>query len=281
MKKIKDAFIIKLTAVTIAAFIVFNFAMFGPWLSKIVSVFQPVFIGIVFALILHVPMQFLEKFVFKKLKKDKLRKALSLILSILFLLGIIALIFGLALPSGAKSVQSLVSQISDNSIWDNLRSSGGISAKIADWGEKLYGLIIKNVGNFIPQALNFAQDALKVIFNIVLGLALAVMILANRDNLKAQVKKLLAKFVKNEKIKKTAVVADLAVKKFSRYLGGSVIEAFILGTVCYIFMLILRLPYAALVSVIIGFVNLIPYVGPYIGGADMSDRISAARSAQS
>ena len=78
MKKLPRSFLLKLLAVTIALFIVFNFSLLGDVFVKIIDVLQPVFIGIVLALILNVPMEFLENKVLKKIKKAKIKPVLSI-----------------------------------------------------------------------------------------------------------------------------------------------------------------------------------------------------------
>ena len=133
--------------------------------------------------------------------------------------------------------------------------------------EKLYHFIINRLNSYAPKMVEIAQNAVKVMLNILFGLALAIMLLVNRDKVKIQIAKLATCILKKDKIDKLQEVTGIAVSKFSRYLGGQVIEAFILGLACYFGMLILRLPYAPLVSLIVGFVNLIPIVGAYIGGA--------------
>lgn len=257
----------KLVAITLAALLVFNFTFFRGAFNKVFEILQPIFVGIVFALILNMPLEFLEKRVLKKIKRQGLKRFLSLALSIAFFLGILALVFGLALPAAAKSMQKLYSQVADQTIWQNLRNHGGFTAGVGKYGELAYNFAVKNMGNVVPKALSLAHDVFRVVINLVLGLAIAIMLLAHRENLKAQLSKTLTKLCKRERIVRMAKVGDIAFKKFSRYLGGAVIEAFILGIACFIFMSILRLPYAALISLIIGFVNLIPYIGAYLGGA--------------
>ena len=51
----------------------------------------------------------------------------------------------------------------------------------------------------------------------------------------------------------------------SNFIGGQCIEAVILGSLCFLGMLLLRLPYAATISVFVGVTALIPIVGAFIG----------------
>lgn len=99
------------------------------------------------------------------------------------------------------------------------------------------------------------------------GAFVAVMLLVGKDSVKRQFVKTLELALPVKKKEKLLSFLKKILAKFSKYLGGQVTEAFILGTVCYVVMLLLKVPYPALVGLIIGFVNLIPVVGAYIGGA--------------
>lgn len=267
MKKLPFDFIVKVLFIALAAFVVLNFSMLQGLLYKVIAVFQPIFIGIVFALIINVPMEFCYKRLLKKMKKEKFKKIISLLFGLIVFGGIFGAVIGIALPAGAKGVQSIIEQMSNGDMWENISSSGRFGKAVVSIGDKLYHFIISRLNSYTPQMVEMAQNVVKVLLNILFGLAIAIMLLINRDKIKVQAAKLAGCFFKKEKIDRLQEVTEIAVSKFSRYLGGQVIEAFILGLACYFCMLILRLPYAPLVSLIIGFVNLIPIVGAYIGGA--------------
>ena len=266
MKRLPNRFLIMLLAVTIAAFIVFNFTVLKDVFTKVTDVFQPIFIGIVIALILNVPMEFCENKLFRRVKKPKIRRFLSLTVAILLFSGVMALVLGLAIPAGIESVKGIVGA-DGVSAWDRLAETGAFMNFIVTQGKVLFDNFLSGIENYMPQMLEIAQNVFKVAANILLGLGVAIMLLGNKNGLKTQLKKF-GKFFKNsDRLEKIGEVTGIALNKFSRYLGGQVIEAVILGVVCYLFMLILRLPYAPLISLIIAFVNLIPIVGAYIGGA--------------
>lgn len=268
MKKLSAQFAWKLAAIAAAAFVVFNFSLIGGTFRTVIDVLQPVFIGVVLALILNVPMEFCENKLLKKIKKTKLKRGISLALSILLFAGITALVFGLAIPAGVESVKNIIARMGEQSTWDKLAETNAFMKFLVTQGKVLYDNFVAKLEDYMPKMLEIAQNVFKIAANILLGLGVAIMLLANKSGLKVQLKKLLnGVFKKKKNIARFTEVTDMAVNKFSRYLGGQVIEAVILGIVCYLCMLILRLPYAPLISMIIGFVNLIPIVGAYIGGA--------------
>jgi len=183
------------------------------------------------------------------------------------LLGVITLFIILIIPAGVKSIQNMVAQVSSGTTFDKLADGNAILNFLVKEGSKYYDKLIEQLKNYVPKLMSLAQNVLKVMGNILMGLFIAIMMVSNRENLKTQFGKLLHSLIKRPKLVSIIRISNIALKKFSKYLAGQLTEAILLGTVCYIFMTILQLPYAALVSLIIGFVNLIPIVGAYIGGA--------------
>lgn len=266
MKKISVEYVIKLALAAVALFLALNFGYVKMGFSKLLDVLQPVFIGIILALILSVPMDFFEYKLLKNIKKHRLRKTVALILAAVVLSGVLAIIFLLAVPAAVNGVKNLLTQVADENYWNNLKASGAFLNFIITQCQRLFNRFINSANDYMPALIELAQNVLKLLGNFLLGIGVAIMILANRDKLKYQMKRIIRRVFKKQRVLQIAEVTELAIDKFSRYLGGQIIEAVVLGFVCYIFMIILRLPYPALISLIIGFANLIPILGAYIGG---------------
>ena len=103
--------------------------------------------------------------------------------------------------------------------------------------------------------------------NFLLALVFSVYLLAQKETLMAQAKRLLLAAIPKKSAGRTMHILSLTNNAFSSFVTGQVTEAFILGTLCCLGMLILRLPYALPVSVIISFTSLIPIFGAWIGAA--------------
>ena len=267
MKEVKKDFIIKLLLITAAAFFVFNFGVVAGVFNSVIDIMQPIFIGIVFALILNAPLELFESTLFKRVKKEKTRFYLSAICAIVLMLGFLVLFFALIVPAGINSVQSMLSQVNSANGFEQLADGNAFLNFLVVQGKKLYQKLIGRLSDFTPKLVTIAQSVVKVIANLVTGMFLAILMIFNRNSLKAQFAKVFDFMIKKPKLISLIKVSNIALKKFSRYLAGQLAEAFIFGTACYIFMSILRLPYAALISLIMGFSNLIPIAGAYIGGA--------------
>ena len=215
---------------------------------------------------LMVPIQkFLERFIFKKSRKPA--KAVSIVLSYLIFILIIVALLAFVIPELTRSIAKFINN------W---------STYIAQFQEMVNELTVKYdldtidlnsfVASFSDNIESFANKALTYIgivsflFNIIMAIVISANILVYKEKLINQisrtVKVSLPKFY--DKLAKLAVVT---ADTFRRYISGQCIEALILGTLCYIGMLIFRFDYALLISTVIAVTALIPVAGAYIGGA--------------
>ena len=101
--------------------------------------------------------------------------------------------------------------------------------------------------------------------NVTIGLVFAIYFLAQKEKISSQVGNLIDAYLPEKIIRKIRDIASLSNKIFSNFVGGQCIEAIIIGFLCFLGMLILRLPYASTISVLVGFTALIPVFGAFIG----------------
>jgi predicted PurR-regulated permease PerM len=113
--------------------------------------------------------------------------------------------------------------------------------------------------------MGFANSLLNAFVNFFIGLIFALYILGSKETLKRQIKKLLKRISKTEIYDKIIHVASISNTIFGNYVKVQVLEAFILGVLCFIGMLIFGLPYALTISVLVAFTALIPIFGSLIG----------------
>ena len=266
MKKKYADFLIKLAFVTIALFLVFNFGVLSGLFNKIFTVTKPLLFGVIVYMVLSVPFDFCYGKAFRKIKKEKLKKFLSVFISLLLFLGAITLLGALTVPQSIESAKEIMDMFSGENQWNTIARSNRLMAFLVEAGQKAYSFVAAGFSQYDPTALAFFKDFLTGVYNLVFGIFIGIMLLAGRDSIKRQFKNTLLLLLPEEKCRRVVEFLKKTVSKFSKYLGGQVTEAFILGTVCYLVMVILRVPYPALIGLVIGFSNLIPIVGTYIGG---------------
>ena len=113
--------------------------------------------------------------------------------------------------------------------------------------------------------IEYVTSFFSIIFNFVVGLIFAIYILSDKENLSNQFKRMIKTYTNDKISKNLFYVLRVTDQCFHNFIVGQCMEAVILGGLCIIGMLILRLPYAVMIGVFIGCTALIPIAGAYIG----------------
>ena len=117
----------------------------------------------------------------------------------------------------------------------------------------------------VPQLLTLTSGLISVIVTMVLALVFSVYMLSGKDTLLGQCRRVLRAYVPPKICDVVLDVTALTADTFSRFVSGQITEACILGGLTFLGMLLLRLEYALLISVLIGVSALVPVVGAYVG----------------
>ena len=250
------------------------------------SLLAPLLLGICIAYVVNLLLKVVERLWDKALAKapdiwrGRLKRPLCLTLTMLLFLGIIFAIIFILIPrleeAGATLVANVPVYVEQLQSWWN-----GVIAFAAERGVTLPELsmnadnatkvvtdfLTNNGGNVVNTTLDITTSILGALVNFLLALVFSVYLLAQKEKLLAQSKRLLLAAIPKKAGKRTMHILKITNNAFSSFVTGQVTEAFILGTLCCMGMLILRLPYALPVSVIICFTSLIPIFGAWIGAA--------------
>lgn len=249
------------------------------FIGKCFTAAAPVFTGFVMAYIINILMSFYERHFFPKSKKKavaKSRRPVSLTGAILTVIGVIALVIVLIVPQLVNCIEMLVAQL-PGAIEKLVAKLNGLSfvsdeliASLAsiDWKSRI-GDIAHTLFSGVGDVMNVAVSAVSSVFTglmaFVIGFIVALYLLTDKDRLGGQCKRVMKKWIPARFLEKTMYVVTVADDCFHRFIVGQCTEAVILGTLCMIGMLILRLPYAPMVGALIAFTALIPIVGGLIG----------------
>lgn len=244
----------------------------------------PFLLGAAIAFILNVPMHFLEeKFFYNKKTKDKnwakkLARPLSLVLTIIFVLGVISLVIFVVVPKLGSTFMSLGKNIQDFvpkvQIWveelfnNNKEVVAMVNDIKIDWDKVLNGIMsfFKNgAGSVLGSTFTVAKNIVSGVTTFVIAFVFACYILLQKERLNIQIRKVMYAYLKKEYVEKILDVCSLTYKTFSSFLTGQCVEAVILGAMFVVTMTVFRLPYALLVGVLIAFTALIPIFGAFIG----------------
>ena len=261
-------------------------ASFFAWILKIVS---PVVVGLCLAFILNVLMRVFETKVFSFMansSRPSVRKALrpiSLVLTVLIALGILALLMLLIIPQLTASAGILVNKFPSycNTLadWiDKLADRFGIEAnlqflrnpkidwqKLADTAQSFFSIESKN--DILSTTVGVTSSLVSGVTNFLLGSVIAVYVLAEKEKIGGFVQRTAEAALPERVYAKVREICTVASNSFSSFITGQFTDAALLATMCFIGMSIFRFPSAAVVSVIIGASAIIPVIGPIIGEA--------------
>lgn len=252
-------------------------------LMWLLNLLLPFVIGIVIALIINVPLRPLEQHLFRNCKSRRMRamrRPLCIVLALVIIVGVFSAVVGMVIPElgeafvvlgrGARqTVDALQHWLANNQAaqseigvflaevemnWDQ------IQANLIQWAQA-------GAAGLMGSTVNIVSSVGSTIVNVVVALVFGIYILMNKEHLKSQVCRLLLAWLPDQFARVTIHVADVFNTSFRKFVTGQTVEAVILGSLCALGMLILRLPYAPMVGALVGVTAMIPIVGAFIGAS--------------
>ena len=281
IKKIRE--LIVFTALLVVA--LWKFDVVLDVLKTIGQIIFPFILGGAIVFVINVPMSFLEKKIFENVKKEnktarKLARPVSLLLTIVLVVGVIALVMIGVIPQLTKTMGSLMINITDFipqiKIWirdffhDNREIMNLVDQvqfnpdQAIRWGISLLGNGAGNMMNTTMSAVGSIVSGLATFF---IAFSFACYVLFQKEKLHVQIRKVFFAFLPQQKADAFLKVCSLTYRTFANFLTGQCLEAVILGCMFVITLSILRMPYALLIGVLIAFTALIPIFGAFIGCA--------------
>jgi len=259
--------------------ILFNLPGVLQFLGSVLAILSPFIYSIIIAYVLNILLRLFEKlygFMDKSKSRTihKLKRPLSILSVFLVLALLIYLLMGFAIPQLSASVGTLAANIPDyvNSFEEFLNKtvqdfglSGGFFQSISlNWDD-----IIKKAGEFIkttfPPIFAFTSNIADFNMNTATGVGIAIYLLFSKEKLLLTLRKLIYAFLPKRAAGKIIDAGVMANRIFSSYISGLIVNAAITGILAFIAMALFRIPYAFLLSMIIGVMALIPILGPILG----------------
>ena len=255
-----------------------NVGTLSSWKDILFEAAKPVIYAFFFAFFLSPLMKFCDNkllfFIGRKKPKPKLKKVLSIILTYAIALGAITAFIFVIIPNITKSYYDLESKIggyivyAQNWIEDMIGTSdffaeqyGKVIASLQDLIADSYQLF----NNISPVIINLLKSIFNEMTSILLGMVFSIYYLLEKDTVRAQSKKLLRSFMSETVYNYTLKVCRLINVTFNEFIVGKSLDAMFIGLLCFIIMTLFGLPYASLVSIIVGVMSFIPFYGIYLG----------------
>lgn len=279
-----------------------NIDFVGNAVSWCVKIVMPLILGMFFALILNVPVRFFERHLFRKSKKaiaEKLRRPIALVLALVLIIGAFAGIIVLVIPElisavkiiiqgateilgkiGDEEAESLIGKLPFGELlYNNVLVNYNI-----DWdkiGNTLQTWLVDQSGNIMNTAVGTVSTLVTAVVNFIIAIIFAIYILFSKENLKKMAVRLIKAWIPEKIGNMILHTVRVGLGIFGNFVSGQTIEAVILGTLCIVGMLILKIPYAPMVGALVGVTAFIPVVGAFVGtvvGAFMILTVSPAKA---
>lgn len=283
----------KETIKKIRGLIVFTAIMLiGLWNYKVVleglgfigKVIFPFVLGGAIAFVLNVPMHFIEEKLFgsKKMKSNKwarkFARPASFLISILLVIGIIGVVVFVVAPALGdtamnigRSIQAFIPQAqewAETIFRDNEEIVQWIGSMEFKWDEMLksgFDFFKNGAGSVLGSTFEAAKSIVNGMTTFFIAFVFSCYILLQKEKLNVQVRKVMYAFMPKDWTEILLALSSLTYKTFSNFLTGQCVEAIILGSMFFVTMTILRMPYALLIGILIAFTALIPIFGAFIG----------------
>ncbi len=268
-------------------FLIYRYNGFAAGWKKLTAILQPIIIGIVIAYLINPIMVFFEKHLIrwiepkmkKKAKAKKLCRGIATLGALAVFILIIVVLLVMLVPQLVESIQGVATTLPSEvqHLIDKTNKYLSSDSEAANYVEDtlIYATnYIKDwaMNDLLPKSNTYLTsittgliNVFKVLLNIIVGLIVSVYLLFSKETFIGQFKKLTYALFKPKKANIVIQTARKSNEIFGGFISGKILDSMIIGIICYIVLLIMKMPYPVLVSVIVGVTNIIPFFGPFIG----------------
>ena len=257
-----------------------NLNIIKDFLGWLGGLLLPVLAGLVLAFVLSVPMNGIRRGLERLFSKAKRKpgsgalNALSLVLTYLCLVLVIALVGLVAVPEIVNSVKSISATVKEkwpewmavlrswNVDTDAINSAVDQALAGLDFG-KLLQSALSGAGSVLGSAVTVATTTISGVTTAVFTIIIGSYVLLDKDDLKRQSKMLIYAHLRRSHADRFCQICSLIQNTFTRFLSGQCMEAVILGLLMFIAFSVFRLPYAGVVAMLTTILAFVPYIGAF------------------
>ena len=270
-------------------YLIFRSEAFSAKIKTFISILSPVIYGIIIAYLLTPIVNFLERRMLKPLftkktieitqKKKKYMRVISVILSLLLVILLLYAFISVIVPEVSRSIIAIsyqfpyyirnLTQFSNKLLQDNPTLNDLFTQFVDDYSGEFSSFLNKTI---IPQTQEILKhislsllSLFKTMWNVIIGAIISVYVLFNKELFAGQAKKIAYALLNTDHANTFIKDIRFTSQTFIGFLSGKIVDSIIIGILCFIGLSILKMPYAILVSVIVGITNIIPFFGPYLG----------------
>lgn len=262
-------YLILISFALVGLWIVNNLNVVGNVLSVIINILFPFILGGALAFLLNIPMSFFERKC-KKIKNKKTLRIVSLIFAIVVILCVIILMINLIVPELVDVVKLLIDNMPyyveelNNLIQKFELDIPDINSINMDT-ETLKNQVMAYIPDLLASSVSIISNIISAVSSLFIAIIFSIYILLDKEKLQLQFTKMIKAYLGKKRARKIISICSEANKVFRKFFTIQCLEATILGGLCIIGMLILKIPYAIPIGILIGVTALIPVLGAFIG----------------
>ncbi|MBQ2368868.1 MAG: AI-2E family transporter [Peptococcaceae bacterium] len=252
-------------------------------LGVALGLLKPFFIGFAIAFVLNIPYTVILDGLNRMDAKGKLKKVknpIAIIGAYVLCIGIIVGIFAIIIPELGRSINSLISNSEE--YMDNIQgffiwlsqfdfswlAELDLNQILTSLKAELTAFLNKSINALsavFPQIFSMTASVISIVANFFIAMIVSIYLLVSKEDLCRQIKKLTYAFLPRSWADECVEIVHLSSQCFTNFVTGQLMEACILGLLCFVGMTIFRFEYAFLISMMIGVSAIIPVVGAFIG----------------
>lgn len=288
----------KYTTISIYAVIVFLICLFffkvtDSWtntktfFSGALSILSPFLLGMLIAYFMNFLVVFFENHIFSKLQyknrpiKRKKARFLSLLFAYLILFNLVLLLLAIIIPQLVSSMIEFANEFEPDlkhflTFLDDFTFTfnGDIYYLDVEYINETFMANLPNtfnqwtgtLSNLIPNLINITKNLAFGLLNILISIIISIYLIADKETSARKLKKLIIALFPTKTAKSILETATFSHRVFSNFFIGKLVDSLIIGIICFVLLLIFKIPFPLLISILVGITNIIPYFGPFIGG---------------
>ena len=276
MKKL----ILLITYAVVLVAVIVKIDAVGGWLGGVLKAFEPLYIGFAIAFVLNRPCRFFARLYAKGLegKAEKLARPLAVVTAYVLLFAIVSAVLALVIPELIQSIEAFVGNLTTytenlQGLYDRVvafldmenMAELNLSETLNNALGNILSGVLNTLTNTLPQLISATGLVVSALVTTLLSFVFSVYMLAGAPQFIGQCRRLAVQYLPKKMVEPTLSVARLTADTFTKYVSGQIVEAGILGVLCFLGMCIFGFDYAPLISVIIAVCALVPIAGAYIG----------------
>lgn len=269
-------------------YLIFHGDRFSSQINALLTVVSPVMYGIIISYLLTPLVNGLEAYllnpILQRMKRTSKRarkyvRGISIIMTLIIVGMFIYAFFSILIPNIITSVRSISVQfpyyIENLTNWSTrfLADNPDIEVMVVrfldTFSEEFYdylnNTIVPQMETIVKQVSLSLISLLKILWNFIIGFVISIYVMYSKETFAGQAKKLVYSVFRTSTANQFIKDVRFASDTFIGFISGKIIDSFIIGCICFVGTSLLKMPYALLISVIVGVTNVIPFFGPYLG----------------